>query len=185
MVSVKTGTAKIFFYTSYPRLGSQKNPSSIFPAPMHRRSSAKSDCAKNIPLPIFRAVLFRPNHSEDKAASFIDRAWQEWQTQTVSIEPFVYGDPMKYYYETKSALSFEETHDRVTHLLKEEGFGVLSEIAIHEKLKKKLGVDYPPYVILGACNPPNAYKALQTEPYIGTMLPCNVVIREDETGQIT
>ncbi|MDA3819881.1 MAG: DUF302 domain-containing protein [Candidatus Delongbacteria bacterium] len=79
--------------------------------------------------------------------------------------------------------SFDEAVEKVTEELKKEGFGVLSEINIHEKLKEKLDVDFRKYRILGACNPPNAYKALQHENKIGTMLPCNVIVQEMEEGK--
>jgi uncharacterized protein (DUF302 family) len=85
---------------------------------------------------------------------------------------------MNYYINKKLHLSFEETVQLVTEALKDEGFGVLTEINIHEKLKEKLGVDFRKYKILGACNPVYAFKALQKEDKIGTMLPCNVIIQE-------
>lgn len=85
---------------------------------------------------------------------------------------------MKYYIEKTLNTDFESAVKRTTEALKEEGFGVLSEINIHEKLKEKMDVDFPKYRILGACNPPLAYEALQKENKIGTMLPCNVIVRE-------
>ena len=78
--------------------------------------------------------------------------------------------------------TFDEAVEKVTEELKKEGFGVLSEINIHEKLKEKLDVDFRRYRILGACNPPKAYEALQAENKIGTMLPCNVIIQELDNG---
>ena len=80
--------------------------------------------------------------------------------------------------------SFEETLEKVTELLKSEGFGVLTEIDVKTTLKKKLDVDFRPYKILGACNPPSAYKALQNEEQIGLMLPCNVIVYENSLNQI-
>lgn len=85
---------------------------------------------------------------------------------------------MKYYISKKIDATFEQAIDEVKEALGIEGFGVLSEINIHEKLKEKLDVDFRRYTILGACNPEYAYKALQNEDKIGTMLPCNVVIQE-------
>lgn len=80
--------------------------------------------------------------------------------------------------------SFQEAIDKVTANLKEEGFGVLTEIDIKATLKKKLDVDFKNYQILGACNPPLAYKALQSEDKIGLMLPCNVIVEEHESGEV-
>lgn len=91
---------------------------------------------------------------------------------------------MTYYFSKILDLSFDEAITRVTDELKKEGFGVLTEIDVKATLKKKLNVDFGNYRILGACNPPFAYKALQAEPQIGLMLPCNVVVQEGENGQI-
>jgi len=85
---------------------------------------------------------------------------------------------MEYYFSKTISLSFDEAIIRVTDVLKSEGFGIISEIRMHEKLKEKLGVDFKKYTILGACNPAYAYKALQVEDKIGTMLPCNIVVQE-------
>ena len=85
---------------------------------------------------------------------------------------------MEYYFSKTINLSFDDAINRVTEVLKSEGFGVISEIRMHEKLKEKLGVDFKKYTILGACNPAYAYKALQIEDKIGTMLPCNIVVQE-------
>ncbi len=90
---------------------------------------------------------------------------------------------MEYYIEKKTAYAFDEAVEKVTEELKKEGFGVLSEINIHEKLKEKLDVDFRKYKILGACNPAKAYEALQAETMIGTMLPCNVIVQELEDGK--
>ncbi len=92
---------------------------------------------------------------------------------------------MNYYFITiLKGVTFNEAVERVIHELKNEGFGVLTEIDMKATLKRKLGVDFYNYKILGACNPPFAYKALQTEDKIGTMLPCNVIIQEKEKGNI-
>jgi len=91
---------------------------------------------------------------------------------------------MSYYFNTVLDCSFDEAIARVTDELKQEGFGILSEIDVQTTLKKKLDVDFKKYKILGACNPPFAYQALQTEEKIGTMLPCNVIVMEKDNGQI-
>lgn len=83
---------------------------------------------------------------------------------------------MEYYFSATLKGSFEEAVSKVTEALDSEGFGVITRIVMHEKLKEKLGVDFKKYVILGACNPPLAYKALLAEDKIGTMLPCNVLV---------
>ena len=89
---------------------------------------------------------------------------------------------MSYYFSKKSALGFEEAIEKVTEVLKSEGFGILTEIDVKETLKKKLDVDFRPYKILGACNPSFAYQALQAEDKVGIMLPCNVIVQEKENG---
>jgi len=83
---------------------------------------------------------------------------------------------MNYGYKKEVNLGFEGSIKKITEELKKEGFGVLSTIDMKETLKKKLGVDIEEYKILEACNPPNAYKAIQTEQDIGLMLPCNVIV---------
>ena len=85
---------------------------------------------------------------------------------------------MEYYFSKTLETSFDEAVQKITEALKQEGFGVISEINIHEKLKEKLNVDFRRYRILGACNPPYAYKSLLAEDKVGTMLPCNVIVQE-------
>jgi uncharacterized protein (DUF302 family) len=91
---------------------------------------------------------------------------------------------MEYYFSKKITGSFENAIEKVTDALKTEGFGILTEIDIKATLKKKLDVDFYNYKILGACNPPFAYKALLAEDKIGTMLPCNVIIQEKVLGLV-
>jgi uncharacterized protein (DUF302 family) len=89
-----------------------------------------------------------------------------------------------YYFNKIISKSFEDTESRLREELKNEGFGVLTEIDVKATMKKKLDVDFRRYKILGACNPTFAYKALQLEDKIGTMLPCSVIIQELEGGKI-
>lgn len=89
---------------------------------------------------------------------------------------------MKYYFNKVIKRKFEEAINDVTEALKTEGFGIISSIDMQAKLKEKLGVDYKKYTILGACNPPYAYKSLQAEEKIGVMLPCNIVVIDKENG---
>ena len=84
---------------------------------------------------------------------------------------------MSYYIATKIAAGFDETIARVEEALKAEGFGVLTRIDVRETLKAKIGADFRPYTILGACNPALAHEALRLEDKVGTMLPCNVVVQ--------
>ena len=90
---------------------------------------------------------------------------------------------MTYYFSKILDISFDEAIAKVTEELKKEGFGVLTDIDVKQTLKKKLNLEFKKYRILGACNPPNAYKALQAEDKIGLMLPCNVVVEETADGK--
>lgn len=90
---------------------------------------------------------------------------------------------MSYYFAKILDAPFKQAMSKVTEALKKEGFGILTQIDVQKTLKKKLDVDFRKYYILGACNPPFAYKALQVEKMIGTMLPCNVVVQESEGGK--
>jgi len=92
---------------------------------------------------------------------------------------------MSYYYsKILPNISFDDAIEKVTEELKKEGFGILTEIDIKATLKKKLDVDFKKYKILGACNPPFAYQALQAEDKIGAMLPCNVIVQEQSADTI-
>lgn len=87
---------------------------------------------------------------------------------------------MNYGFSRTVPLSYERAIERVTEELKKEGFGVLTTIDVKDTLKKKLNVDFPKYVILGACNPPFAHKSLQADDQMGLLLPCNVVVQEKD-----
>lgn len=91
---------------------------------------------------------------------------------------------MRYYFSKTLKISFDEAIAKVTDELKKEGFGILTDIDVQNTLKKKLDVSFRKYRILGACNPQFAYKALQKESRIGTMLPCNVIVQETEGGKV-
>jgi uncharacterized protein (DUF302 family) len=90
-----------------------------------------------------------------------------------------------YGYTLTTPLSYSAAVEAVTAALKTEGFGVLTTIDVQAILKQKLGVDMPPYIILGACNPPLAHRALMDEPEIGLLLPCNVIVYSDAAGATT
>jgi uncharacterized protein (DUF302 family) len=91
---------------------------------------------------------------------------------------------IKYGFGKTVDISFPDAIDRVTHALQQEGFGILSDIDVAAALKKKLNKDIPPYRILGACNPALADRAITIEPSIGLLLPCNVVVRQDDAGHV-
>ena len=91
---------------------------------------------------------------------------------------------MSYYFSKTLKITFDEAVAKVTEELKNGGFGIITEIDVKETLKKKLNVDFRKYRILGACNPPFAYKALQAEDKIGLMLPCNVIVQELPGGKV-
>jgi len=91
---------------------------------------------------------------------------------------------MNYYINKTIRADFDEAVTLVKEALAEKGFGVLSEIDIQEKMKEKLNKEFRRYLILGACHPPYAYKALEFEDKIGTILPCNVILQEVEENQV-
>ena len=91
---------------------------------------------------------------------------------------------MSYHFSKTCDLAFDDAVSKVTADLKNEGFGILTEINVQETLKKKLNVDFRRYKILGACNPSFAYQALQAEDKVGVMLPCNVIIQERGDGRV-
>ena len=92
---------------------------------------------------------------------------------------------MSYGFSKVVKLNYEEALEKVTAELQKEGFGVLTEIDVRATLKKKLNIDTKKYKILGACNPPLAHQALSAEPEIGLLLPCNVVVFENDAGDTT
>jgi uncharacterized protein (DUF302 family) len=94
------------------------------------------------------------------------------------------GVTVSYYFSKTLNVSFEEAVAKVTEELKKEGFGILTDIDVQATLKKKLNADFRKYRILGACNPPFAYQALQAEDKIGLMLPCNFIVQELSEGKV-
>ena len=90
---------------------------------------------------------------------------------------------MSYYLSRTVTAAFDEVVQRVTAALKEEGFGILTDIDVQTTMKAKLGADMPPYRILGACNPSFAHQALQLEDKLGVLLPCNVIVRDAGAGK--
>ncbi|HEB84228.1 MAG TPA: DUF302 domain-containing protein [Bacteroidetes bacterium] len=85
---------------------------------------------------------------------------------------------------TRTSLGFEEAIEKITGLLQEQGFGILTEIDVQATLKAKLGINTSPYRILGACNPPFAHRALEAEPLVGVLLPCNVVVWDEGDSRV-
>ena len=94
------------------------------------------------------------------------------------------SDPSYAFSKRLDGVSVEQALDKLADALKANGFGVLTKIDVQETLKKKIDVDFRPYVIIGACNPQLAYKALQGESFIGLLLPCNVVVQETDSGAL-
>ena len=91
---------------------------------------------------------------------------------------------MSYHFSKTVAMDFQAAVDKVTAELKARGFGILTQIDVRQTLKAKLDVEFRPYLILGACNPPFAYRALQAEDKIGTMFPCNVIVQQHADGSV-
>ncbi|HEY9486946.1 MAG TPA: DUF302 domain-containing protein [Chryseosolibacter sp.] len=91
---------------------------------------------------------------------------------------------MEYYYSRKVTISFDEAVKRITENLKQEGFGIITNIDLKDTLKQKLNVNFRKYSILGACNPEFAYKAVSLESHLGLLLPCNVVVQEHENHEV-
>jgi uncharacterized protein (DUF302 family) len=116
---------------------------------------------------------FGYTNKKQQAAESAGRNREKEMTEQTALGTAVYLDT-----------DYESAVAQVTIALQAEGFGVLTEIDVKATLKKKLGVDFRPYTILGACNPPLAYKALSRAPEIGLMLPCNVTVSQEENGRV-
>lgn len=91
---------------------------------------------------------------------------------------------MSYYFSRRLKIPFAEALQKLTHNLKQQGFGVITTIDLQDTLKRKLDIDFRRYQILGACNPEFAYKAITLESHLGVMLPCNLVVQEHENGEV-
>lgn len=91
---------------------------------------------------------------------------------------------MNYYFVKETTLDFDAAVEKVTGLLKEQGFGIITQIDVKETFKQKINEDFRKYKILGACNPSFAFKAINSEPLIGLLLPCNVVVQEKTGGMV-
>jgi len=107
-----------------------------------------------------------------------------WHRAALPNDPRKDPSMSKYAFGKTVAMDFTTAVDRVTQALAAQGFGVLTEIDVAATMKKKLGLDMPPYRILGACNPQFAHQALEAQPEIGALLPCNVVVRTDAAGAV-
>jgi uncharacterized protein (DUF302 family) len=112
-------------------------------------------------------IAIAQTYAQDKSASMVSQQMEG-----------------KYYTAVIVDTDFETTIENVKSALKDQGFGIVSEINMQEKLKKGTGNDVPKYTILGACNPNGAYQALQIEEQIGVMLPCNLIVREISNGKV-